>query len=80
MTAVTEKSRAAGGAAESVVGKQLARELVGQARAQGLDLAGPDGLRRVTKLVLEGALEGELTRPPRLRQARPGRQGRRELP
>ena len=45
-----------------MVGEQLARQLVEQARSQGLDLAGPDGLlRRVTKLVLEGALEGELT-------------------
>jgi hypothetical protein len=33
--------------------------LVERARARGLDLAGPDGLlRRVTKLVLEVALEG----------------------
>jgi hypothetical protein len=45
-----------------VVGEQLARQLVEQARTQGMDLVGPDGLlRRVTKLVLEGALEGELT-------------------
>jgi transposase-like protein len=45
-----------------VVGEQLARQLVEQARTRGVDLVGPDGLlRRVTKLVLEGALEGELT-------------------
>jgi putative transposase len=62
MTAVTEESKAAGGVPADGVGVQLARQLVEQARAQGLDLAGPDGLlRRVTKLVLEGALEGELT-------------------
>jgi putative transposase len=62
MTAVTQESKAAGGVPADGVGEQLARQLVEQARAQGLDLVGPDGLlRRVTKLVLEGALEGELT-------------------
>src|SRR3954469_7577322 len=62
MTAVTNESKPAGGAPGDVVGEQWARQLVEQARSQGLDLAGPHGLlRRVTKLVLEGALEGELT-------------------
>jgi putative transposase len=62
MSAVTDESKTAGAAPAEVVGEQLARQLVERARAQGLDLAGPDGLlRRVTKLVLEGALEGELT-------------------
>src|SRR5262245_22783132 len=62
MTAVTEESKTAGGASADAVGEQLVRQLVEQASAQGLDLGGPDGLlRRVTKLVLEGALEGELT-------------------
>jgi putative transposase len=38
------------------------QELVDHARSQGLDLSGPDGLLgRLTKLVVEGALEGELT-------------------
>jgi putative transposase len=42
--------------------EQLAARLVEQARSQGISLVGPDGLlQRVTKLVLEGALEGELT-------------------
>jgi putative transposase len=62
MTAVTDESKTAGGAPADGVDEQLARQLVDRARAQGLDLTGPDGLlRRVTKLVLEGALEGELT-------------------
>jgi len=38
------------------------RQLVEQARAEGLRLTGPDGLLgRLTKLVLESALEAELT-------------------
>jgi putative transposase len=61
MTAVTDETAAAGSKPADLVGEQLARQLVEQARAQGVDLVGPDGLlRRVTKLVLEGALEGEL--------------------
>jgi len=44
------------------VDEQLAARLVEQARSQGISLVGPDGLlQRVTKLVLEGALGGELT-------------------
>jgi putative transposase len=44
------------------VDEQLAARLVEQARSQGIGLVGPDGLLQgVTKLVLEGALEGELT-------------------
>jgi transposase-like protein len=44
------------------VDEQLAAQLVEQARADGISLVGPDGLLgRVTKLVLESALEGELT-------------------
>jgi putative transposase len=44
------------------VDEQLASQLVQQARSQGISLIGPDGLlQRVTKLVLENALEGELT-------------------
>jgi putative transposase len=40
---------------------QLAEELVARARSEGLELTGPDGLLgRVTKAVLEGALQGEL--------------------
>lgn len=40
---------------------QLAEELVARARSEGLELTGPDGLLgRVTKAVLEGALQGEM--------------------
>jgi putative transposase len=40
---------------------ELARQLAGRARAEGLSLTGPGGLLgRLTKVVLEGALEGEL--------------------
>jgi putative transposase len=42
-------------------GEELARQLADKARAQGLSLTGPGGLLgRVTKRVLEAALEGEL--------------------
>src|SRR6266704_3368670 len=44
------------------VDEQLAARLVAQARSQGISLVSPDGLlQQLTKLVLEGALEGELT-------------------
>jgi putative transposase len=50
------------GVQTDAVDEQLAARLVAQARSQGISLVGPDGLlQRVTKLVLEGALEGELT-------------------
>jgi putative transposase len=40
----------------------LADELLARAREQGIDLVGPDGLlTKVTKNVLESALEAELT-------------------
>src|SRR5437764_9536633 len=40
---------------------ELARQLAARARAEGLSLTGPGGLLgRLTKVVLEGALEGEL--------------------
>jgi putative transposase len=40
---------------------ELARRLAGRAQAEGLQLTGPGGLLgRLTKVVLEGALEGEL--------------------
>ncbi|GAB3904322.1 IS256 family transposase [Microbispora bryophytorum subsp. camponoti] len=42
--------------------RELVARLVGQARAEGLELVGENGLlNRLTKLVLESALEGELT-------------------
>src|SRR5689334_24137592 len=40
---------------------ELARQLAERAQAEGLSLTGPGGLLgRLTKVVLEGALEGEL--------------------
>jgi hypothetical protein len=42
--------------------QELAQQLLAQAREQGIDLVGPDGLlNRLTKNVLETALEGEWT-------------------
>lgn len=50
------------GAELDAVDEQLAARLVEQARSRGISLVGPDGLlQQVTKLVLEGALEGALT-------------------
>src|SRR5688572_19991087 len=47
--------------AADAVDEQLAARLVEQAQTEGISLVGPDGLlQRVTKLVLENALEGEL--------------------
>ena len=52
----------AAGAELDAVDEQLAARLVAQARERGISLVGPDGLlQQVIKLVLEGALEGELT-------------------
>ena len=43
--------------------QQLVQELVGQARAEGVELVGAGGLlTRLTKSVLETALEAEMTR------------------
>jgi hypothetical protein len=42
--------------------RELVAKLVDQARAEGLELVGENGLLgRLTKLVLESALEGEIT-------------------
>ena len=41
--------------------QELAQQLLAQAREQGIDLVGPDGLlNRLTKNVLETALEAEM--------------------
>jgi hypothetical protein len=65
MTQTTTKDsqpQDAAGAEVDAVDEQLAARLVERARERGISLVGPDGLLgRVTKLVLEGALEGELT-------------------
>ena len=50
------------GARPDAVDEQLVARLVAQARERGISLVGPDGLlQQLTKLVLEGVLEGELT-------------------
>ncbi len=60
MTDVTE-SRDQAGAELSAADEQLLRELTERARAGGLKLTGEGGLLgRLTKMVIEGALEGEL--------------------
>jgi putative transposase len=62
MTTQDPQPQGVTGAQADAVDEQLAARLVAQARSQGISLVGPDGLlQRVTKLVLEGALEGELT-------------------
>ncbi|MDQ0678746.1 hypothetical protein QFZ30_002128 [Arthrobacter pascens] len=45
--------------------QELAQQLLAQAREQGVDLAGPDGLlNRLTKNALETALEAEMDELP----------------
>ena len=62
----------------SAADEQLLRELTERARTGGLKLTGEGGLLgRLTKMVVEGALEGELDDHlgyGKLRQARPGGQ------
>jgi transposase-like protein len=61
-TIQTPQPQESAGAQTDSVDQQLAAHLVAQARERGISLVGPDGLLgRVAKLVLEGALEGELT-------------------
>ena len=60
MTDVTV-STSAGGDALDAVDEQLIRQLADRARAEGLQLTGEGGLlTRLTKTVIESALEGEL--------------------
>ena len=60
MTDVTQ-DRDRDGAELSAADEQLLRELTERARAGGLKLTGEGGLLgRLTKMVIEGALEGEL--------------------
>jgi len=50
-----------GGGQAAAAELELARQLAERARAEGLSLTGPGGLLgRLTKVVLEGALEGEM--------------------
>src|SRR6476469_5256104 len=64
MTAAKKTGQAAEGGEASgreVAELELARQLAERAQAEGLSLTGPGGLLgRLTKVVLEGALEGEL--------------------
>ena len=60
MTDVTE-DRDQGGAELSAADAQVLRELTERARTGGLKLTGEGGLLgKLTKMVIEGALEGEL--------------------
>jgi putative transposase len=60
VTDVTE-DRDQAGAELSAADEQVLRELTERARAGGLKLSGPGGLLgKLTKMVIEGALEGEL--------------------
>jgi transposase-like protein len=60
MTAA-KKDRAGDGGQPDAAELELARQLAERARAEGLSLTGPGGLLgRLTKVVLEGALEGEM--------------------
>ena len=60
MTDVTQ-DRGQAGVELSAADEQLVRELTERARAEGLKLTGEGGLLgRLTKMVIEGALEGEL--------------------
>ncbi len=55
--------------------ERLVAAMIAQAQEQGVALTGPDGLlKQLTKTVLETALNAEMTRAPRPRQA-PGRAG-----
>jgi transposase-like protein len=57
----TQTAQTSAEAKLDAVDEQLAVQLVQQARSEGISLVGPDGLlQRVTRLVVESALEGEL--------------------
>jgi transposase-like protein len=61
VTQTTNEQSSPGEVVRDAVDEQLVTQLVQQANSQGISLIGPDGpLQRVTKLVLENALEGEL--------------------
>ena len=57
----TDAAAAGGDGRADAAELELARQLAERARAEGLSLTGPGGLLgRLTKVVLEGALEGEM--------------------
>jgi putative transposase len=58
---MTAAKKTPDGAVPDAAELELARQLAERARAEGLSLTGPGGLLgRLTKVVLEGALEGEM--------------------
>ena len=70
MTKTGEASRAEG------LQREVAEQLLERARTEGVSLVGPGGLlSRVTKTVLETALDAGDVRAPGLRAARAGRRG-----
>ena len=80
-TTQTPQTQGSTGAEMDAVDEQLAAHLVEQARSEGISLVGPDGLlQRLTKLVLEGALEGELTDHLGYEHGDPAGPQRRQLP
>ena len=80
MTDVTQ-DRGQDGAELSAADEQVLRELTERARAGGLKLTGEGGLLgKLTKMVVEGALEGEMDDHLGYYLARPCGPGRREFP
>ena len=60
--AADQKKPGAGSVADAGGAKQVAEQLLAQAKAQGMELVGPDGLlNQLTKRVLETALEEEMS-------------------
>ncbi len=82
MTLVTKNTDAAAGGRRAgdgrvdAVDQELARQLAERARAEGVNLTGPGGLLgRLTKVVLESALEGEMDAHLGYRKHDPGGDG-----
>ena len=69
MTDVTGRQDRGGEPVLSAADEQLLRELTERARTGGVKLTGEGGLLgQLTKMVLEGALEGEINGSSRLRK------------
>ena len=81
VTDVVDVSSAADGPAVDAVDEQLLRQLSDRARAEGLRLTGEGGLLgRLTKLVVESSLEGEMDDHLGYGKHDPVGRGRRQLP
>ena len=66
---------------EPTAEQEAAEELVRRAREQGLSLTGPDGLlKQLTKVVIETALDQEMTEHLGHEKNTPGRQRERQRP